>query len=92
MEAKAGGTLIYIRNCLSYKTRNDLKVYISFELESTFIEICNSKKKNIIIGCIYKHPNMNINVFNNDYLDEVLIDNLKKVKLHFFLVILTSTC
>ena len=42
-EVKAGGTLIYIRNNLSYKTRNDLKIYKSFELESTFIKICNPK-------------------------------------------------
>ena len=54
-EANASGTLIYIRNHQSYETRNDLKIYKSFELESTFIEICNPKKTNIIIGCIYKH-------------------------------------
>ena len=50
MEANTGGTLIYIRNHLSYKTKNDLKIYKSFELESTFIEICNPKKTNIITG------------------------------------------
>ena len=36
-EANAGGTLIYIKNRQSYKTRNDLKIYESFELESTFV-------------------------------------------------------
>ena len=35
IEANAGGTFIYIRNHLSYKTSNDLKIYKSFELEST---------------------------------------------------------
>ena len=54
MEANAGGNLIYIRNHLSYKMRNDQKIYKLFELESTFIEICTTKKTNIIIGCIYK--------------------------------------
>ena len=90
-----GGTLIYIRNQLSYKTRNNLKIYISFELESTFIEICNPKKTNIIIGCIYKHPYMNIKEFNDNYLTELmsfLTNYLTKIKLYFFLVILTSTC
>ena len=91
-EANAAGTLIYIRNHLSYKTRNDLKIYKSFELESTLIEICNTKKANIIIGCIYKHSNMNINEFNDDYLKELLGNYLKKMKLYFFLVILTSSC
>ena len=32
-ESSAGGTLLYIRNCLSYKTRNDLNIYKSAELE-----------------------------------------------------------
>ena len=77
MEANAGGTLIYIRNHLSYKTKNDLKIYKSFELESTFIEICNTKKTNIIIGCIFKYPSMNINEFSDDYLNE-LLDKLSK--------------
>ena len=72
-EANAGGNLIYRRNHVSYKTRNDIKIYKFFELiESTFIEICNPKKTNIIVGCIYKHPNMNINEFNDDYLNELL--------------------
>ena len=42
-EANVGGNLIYIWNHLSYKVRNDLKIYKSFGLDSTFIEICNPK-------------------------------------------------
>ena len=72
MEANAGGTLIYTRNHLSYKTRIHLKIYKSFKLESTFIEICNPKKANAIIGCIYKHLNMKMNEFNDDYLNDLL--------------------
>ena len=49
MEAKAGGTLIYISNHLSYKRRNNLKIYKSFELESTFTEICNPKKQILLM-------------------------------------------
>ena len=89
-EAKAGDTLIYIRNHLSYKMRNDLKIYKSFEVESTFIEICNPKKMDIIIGCIYKDPNMNINESSDDYLNELL--GKSKENKTIFLVILTSTC
>ena len=74
--------MIYISNHLPYKTRNDLKIYKSFELESTVIEIFNPKKTNIIIGCIYKHPNMNINELNNDYLNE-LLDKLSKEKKYY---------
>ena len=48
-EANAGGTLIYIRNHLSNKTRNDLKIYKSSELESTFIEIYNPKRQMLLL-------------------------------------------
>ena len=46
-ESSACCTLLYIRNHLSYKTRTDLNIYKSGELESTFIEIINHKKSNI---------------------------------------------
>ena len=49
-ESSAGGTLFYVANCLSYKPHLDLNVYKSNELESTFIEMLNPKKSNIIIG------------------------------------------
>ena len=72
-ESHADGTLLYINNKLSYKLRQDLCIYKSSELESTFIEIINPKKKtNIIIGCIYRHPTMNLNEFNNNYLNILL--------------------
>ena len=77
VEANTDGSLIYIRDQLSYKTGDDLNIYKSFELESTFIEICNTRKTNIII---YKHPIMSINEFNDDYLNE-LLDKLTKENL-----------
>ena len=43
-ESQADGALLYI-NKLSYKLRQDLCVYKSSELESTFIEIINPKKQ-----------------------------------------------
>ena len=51
-ETSEGGTLLYIANHLSYKCHNDLNIYKKNELESTFIEIVNSKKPNIIVGVI----------------------------------------
>ena len=44
-ESHAGGTLLYINNKLSYKRGQDLCVYKSSELESTFIEIIDKKNK-----------------------------------------------
>ena len=48
-EATAGGTVLYIANHLSYKSRNDLNLCKANQLESTFIEIINSKKRSIIV-------------------------------------------
>ena len=54
-ETSADGTVLYIANHLSYKCRDDLNAYKKNELESTFIEIVNSRKSNIILGVIYRH-------------------------------------
>ena len=59
----------YFISIINYliKLRQDLCIYKASELESTFIEIINPKKTNVIIGCIYRHPTMNLNEFNNNY-------------------------
>ena len=57
--------MLYIRNHLSYKPRNDLCIYKTAELESTFIEAMNTKKSSVIIGAIYRHPNMDLDEFND---------------------------
>ena len=66
-ESSVGGTLIYVANHLAYKPSNDLQIYEKHDLESTFTEIINPKKSNIVIGCIYRHPNMDLNEFNSYY-------------------------
>ena len=76
-ETSAGGTLLYIANHLSYKCRNDLNIYKKNELESTFIEIVNPKKLNIIVGVIYRHPSMDFTDFNCNYLNK-LLENISK--------------
>ena len=63
-ESTAGGTLIYIADHLAYQKRNDLIIYAKNYLESTFIEIINPSKTNIIVDCIYRHPTMDLNEFN----------------------------
>ena len=55
-ESSAGGALLYIHDHLSYKPRNELSIYKPTELDSSFIEISNPKRSNIIIGCIYRPP------------------------------------
>ena len=50
--------------------------YLSQKLESTFVEIKFKGKKNIIAGCVYKHPKMCIDEFNS--LFEPLLEKLSK--------------
>ena len=75
-ETSAGGTLLYIANHLSYKKN---------ELESTFIEIVNPKKSNIIVGVIYKHPSTDLTDFNCNYLNQ-LLENIFKEQNSIFLL------
>ena len=63
--------MIYIFNRFSYKPQIGLNMYKKNELESTFNEIINSKKSNIIVGHVYKHPNMDFNYLVNQLLDKI---------------------
>ena len=49
-----GGVGIFIKNKYEPKPRNDLSFSIHTIFESIFIEI-EAKKKNLIVGCIYRH-------------------------------------
>ena len=74
-DAKKGGALLYISNNIQFIDRQDLGLlaHKSKELESVFIEIIQPNKKNIIIGCIYRHPSvMSVHEFNQDYLSPLL--------------------
>ena len=84
-ESPAGGTLLYVANHLSYKPCNDLNIYKKFELESTFVEIINPKKLNIIVSAIYRHPSMDVSDFNWNYLHGLLDKISKEEKNIFFL-------
>ena len=84
-ESAAGGTLLYISNNLSYKPRNDLCIHKYTELESIFIEILSPKKTNVIVGCIYHHPHMDLNEFNDYYIIN-LLDKVSKENKTVFLL------
>ena len=73
-ESSAGGTLLYIANHLSYKICSDLNIYKKIELVSTFVEMINPEKSNIIVGTIYRHPKMDVTEFDN-----ILNNLLKKI-------------
>ena len=85
-ESNKGGTIIFFNENINAKQRNDLenKLYVSKMLESTFIEINNKGKKNIIIGCLYKHPSMDIDDFNS--LFETTIEKISSENKDFYLL------
>ena len=65
-----GGTGLYVKNIYRPFERTDLK-YQSNSCESIFIEISNSRSKNIICGSIYRHPGHNTEEFLS-YLEHIL--------------------
>ena len=73
-EASAGGTAIYICNSINFKERHDLSntYYKCKHLESTFIKIVQHRKKNIIVGCVYKHPGMSTNELTDEHFAPLL--------------------
>ena len=89
-ESSAGGTRLYISDKISYKRRSDLELSKDCEIESTFIEIINNNKINIIVGCIYRHPSMSVKEFNEDYLESFLqkisLEQGKKIFLQAILI------
>ena len=61
----------YVASDLNFKPRKDLEIYVSKQLESTFIEIINPKESNDIIGVIYRHPCMDTTQFADDKFSEL---------------------
>ena len=53
-KSSKGGTTIYVNKDFDSLERSDLDINV-IAFESTWIEIKN-KSKNIIIGCLYRHP------------------------------------
>ena len=71
-----GGTGFYVKDSLVYKLRNDLLLIPPNpgDFESTFIEIIIPNKRNLVLGCIYRHPSSIIRIkdFTDKYLEPLL--------------------
>ena len=69
-----GGTGLYIRNDIDFAPRDDLKLSSDGDHEASFVEIKLNNKKDLVIGCIYRHPTskISINQFTDDYLEPIL--------------------
>ena len=62
-----------------------MNIYKTHELESTFIETINPKKSNIILGIVYQQPTMDLNEFNDKYVNKLLDGKTKENKTTFLL-------
>ena len=86
-DANKGGAILYVKDHFTSKHRVDLEkiLYKSKELESVFVEICNKNKTNFIVASIYRHPSMDLGIFNKEFLTP-LFQKLEKEKKRLFLV------
>ena len=84
-ETTHGGAGLYVHKSIAYNIRNDLKLIPPNPgvIESTFIEIILPGRKNVIVGCIYRHPSshLTVNQFNNDYIEPLLQTISAKIKM-----------
>jgi len=77
-----GGVGIFIDINLSYKIRSDLCRMSSY-IECLFIEIPQTGKQNIFIGCIYRPPNSDTDQFNSEIVQLLKIIDGEKKKIAF---------
>ena len=69
-----GGTGIYVNKKHDYVVRDDLKLNSPSDFEAMFVEIILPDRKNLVIGCIYRHPSskLPVNDFNEKFIQPIL--------------------
>ena len=75
---KGGGVILYIKETVTFKERADID-FTEGVAESIFVEIHKDvyqTQKHIVIGVIYRPPNTNISIFNEEF--GCILDNLNK--------------
>ena len=85
-ERSGGGVGIFIRSNVVYQIRPDLSLS-NGSSESIFIEVDKDlfkKDKNIIIGVIYRPPNTDLKLFNDDINE--LLDSLEREHKYCYLM------
>ena len=87
---RGGGVLIYIKENLTYKVRNDLS-FSNSDNEMLSIEIVHKHKKNTLVTCCYRPPNGNQNIININ-LDKVLNSINFENKKYFILGDFNNNC
>ena len=80
-ETSFGGTGFYIKSDLDYIVRDDLEINSKGNCEAMFIEVILPDRKNLVVGCVYRHGSgIPIREFTSDYLEPIVekIANEKK--------------
>ena len=79
--SQGGGVVLYIRDNISFKVREDLTVFKTKIFESLFIEtVSDETKDKEIVGIIYRIPGYDITEFTTtllDILEKINDENLK---------------
>ena len=73
-----GGTALYVNEKFNFIERKDLSAQ-NDDYESAWVEIKNKLSKNIVTGCIYRHPRYNFKDLMH-YLENCLIKLTKENK------------
>ena len=60
--SRKGGTALYVKESYDVFERSDLKIQNNC-FESLWFEIKNKRNKNILCGCIYRHPKYDLSKF-----------------------------
>lgn len=77
-KTSSGGVGMYISKDLDYIRRHDLECSTA-AFESCWIEISRQKQKNIVVGCIYRHPSSDCVEFNEKLKEQLNdLDNSSK--------------
>ena len=77
-----GGTGFYIKKGINYKIRDELNVNIPGQFEAIFAEIILPDRKNLIVGCLYRHPSSPVSVrdFTSEHMEPILSKISKEKK------------
>ena len=69
-----GGTGFYIHEKHDCIERKDLNLNFPSDFEASFVEIVLPDRKNLVVGCIYRHPSSKISVndFNELHIQPIL--------------------
>ena len=88
--SSAGGVGIYFKSNLT-ANKEMISVLVTWILKLFGFKIDNTKAKNILCCCVYRHPSSSIQKFN-DHLQEILSYPANAHKLALSWVILISIC